>query len=708
MTGVDWRPDSTTRAEPAARREAQHIPENFFTHVAWLDGTVRGKCARSLGAMRGTPVAAQAARMIALALGLLATVALFGRAEAATIAVACDAAALRAAISLANASGEANTLALAADCTYTLAEPHNMREGPNGLPVITGALAIDGHGAVIERSAAAGTPRFRLLFVDVGGHLALRDLTLRNGRMPDGAAAPRGPRPDPRSCIGGPGGPGGGIYNRGTLKLARSTLAGNAAGSGGAASSYLDPDAYVQYGCDGGAGGAGGGLFNLGSAHIVKSTVSGNASGAGGCGGGGDIAAPGADGGAGGGIYNGGILRIAGGTIGDNTTGRGGCGGWWASGDGVGGAGGAGGGVANAGRLTMVNSTVSGNAAGDAGYGGDEGGHGGVGGSGGGIANAGALALWSSTISANAAGGDAWCDCDATPGTPGRGGGVFDHGTAFSFTNTLIALQRRGADCEATRRPVDRFSLDSDGTCGPSKARGAILASKDTLGPLLDYGGPTDTHALLRRSLAWDRGDPAGCRDEEGRPLDTDQRGRPRRQGAGCDIGAFEAQPGEHHPRLTRLQPLEVWISLGDGDDSGLTLDLRAEVYRNGTLIAEGTRIGVSGGAGGFAGRRAEAIPLRLLDGPTVLLDHNALSIRLLSGNGCSGPSASRAAVLWYDGPRAGTSFGVTVDNAERRYHLHAGLGMDGAPGAGPEQALAMRADHCGPQQIVGTWTVHP
>jgi hypothetical protein len=58
----------------------------------------------------------------------------------------------------------------------------------------------------------------------------------------------------------------------------------------------------------------------------------------------------------------------------------------------------------------------------------------------------------------------------------------------------------------------------------------------DILHPTLaNNGGPTPTHALVPGSPAIDaipRADP-GC-------TGTDQRGVPRPQGAGCDVGAFE------------------------------------------------------------------------------------------------------------------------------------------------------------------------
>ena len=59
------------------------------------------------------------------------------------------------------------------------------------------------------------------------------------------------------------------------------------------------------------------------------------------------------------------------------------------------------------------------------------------------------------------------------------------------------------------------------------------------LSPLQDNGGPTLTVALLPGSPALGAG---ACTDANGAPLTVDQRGFPRPQVTGCDIGAFENQ----------------------------------------------------------------------------------------------------------------------------------------------------------------------
>ena len=64
-----------------------------------------------------------------------------------------------------------------------LTEAHNAQFGATGLPVITSAVTIEGHGATIRRSNASGTPDFRILAVDDGGNLTLRNVIIRNGRL---------------------------------------------------------------------------------------------------------------------------------------------------------------------------------------------------------------------------------------------------------------------------------------------------------------------------------------------------------------------------------------------------------------------------------------------------------------------------------------------------------------------------------------------
>jgi len=100
--------------------------------------------------------------------------------------------------------------------TYTLLSADNATDGPNGLPVITSPITINGGagGSTITRDASA--PDFRLFRVAAGGSLTLSDLTLTNGNSGEGFS-------------------GGIISNSGTLTLHHVTLSGGYAdGNGGA------------------------------------------------------------------------------------------------------------------------------------------------------------------------------------------------------------------------------------------------------------------------------------------------------------------------------------------------------------------------------------------------------------------------------------------------------------------------------------------
>ena len=89
-----------------------------------------------------------------------------------------------------------------ANCVYTLTAVDNTTEGANGLPVFRTApykIVIQGNGATIERSSAAGTPAFRIFYVSASSNAGIHDLTLKNGAVTgaNGANATDRRRPAP-------------------------------------------------------------------------------------------------------------------------------------------------------------------------------------------------------------------------------------------------------------------------------------------------------------------------------------------------------------------------------------------------------------------------------------------------------------------------------------------------------------------------------
>ncbi|MFD7232086.1 hypothetical protein [Streptomyces sp. NPDC059881] len=207
--------------------------------------------------MHFAPRAGSALAAITLALGLAAL-----PTPAYAAPISCDEAALVTAIDAANLAG-GGTIGLAPNCVYSLdtVEPAAGGSGPNGLPVITEAITINGSNSVIERSTATGTPKFRLFEVGgTDGELTLNRVSLRNG--------------DP--TVDGSEDGGAILVNSGrVLAVKGSTLSGNTAQEGGAIASVAGSSTTISSSVIKGnvVFFGGGGLYNLGGSVTVRSTI---------------------------------------------------------------------------------------------------------------------------------------------------------------------------------------------------------------------------------------------------------------------------------------------------------------------------------------------------------------------------------------------------------------------------------------------------
>jgi chitodextrinase len=174
--------------------------------------------------------------------------------------VPCTVASLVSAISAAN--GTNGTVTLASGCVYTLTTANNSTDGGTGLPVITGKVTVQGSGATIARSTAAGTPAFRVFDVASGGTLSLNSLTLSNGLANNGVEG------------------GGAIFSHGTLSVTSSTLTGNSApattGTSGGAIDSSGTLTVTTSTFTGNTAQEGGGIFNQMTATVTNSTFTSN------------------------------------------------------------------------------------------------------------------------------------------------------------------------------------------------------------------------------------------------------------------------------------------------------------------------------------------------------------------------------------------------------------------------------------------------
>jgi CSLREA domain-containing protein len=161
------------------------------------------------------------------------------------------------------------------------------------------------------------------------------------------------------------------------------------------------------------------------------------------------------------------------------------------------------------------------------------------------------LYITNSTFSENDGGdlrysGDAWIqnstffDYYLTDVTLTSGGGTLTIKNSILFSNY-------GANCSVPILSAG-YNLANDTSCSLS-GTGDLSGVDPKLDFWADNGGLTRTHALKPGSPAIDAGNPAGCTDDVGSPILTDQRGFPRPMDgnvdgtAVCDMGAYEAEP---------------------------------------------------------------------------------------------------------------------------------------------------------------------
>lgn len=162
---------------------------------------------------------------------------------------------------------------------------------------------------------------------------------------------------------------------------------------------------------------------------------------------------------------------------------------------------------------------------------------------GGGVFNSGSARISNSTLSANAAGTGGGglqnissdVTLDSVTIAQNSGGGLRNTG-GFVLVRRSIVATNSGGDCQQASGSLTSqgSNIDSDDSCSLTAA-GDRPGVDPRLGPLADNGGNTLTHDLRGGSPALDAIPPGDCQA-------TDQRGRPRPVGPGCDIGAFESE----------------------------------------------------------------------------------------------------------------------------------------------------------------------
>ena len=553
-----------------------------------------------------------------------------------------------------------HTIVLTADVALTAVDDsvdeHEIAEhGPSGLPPINGLITINGNGHTIERDPALFAPaaggdgvdpcsgtgaKFRIFRTEYpAGRLTLNDLTVRNGCVPTGYG-------------------GGGILHDGlNLTLNRVMLHNNKASLGGGVYSNETTTTINDSMLAQNSAQSGGGIFHrYGTVNIVRSTLVRNAA----TGGSGTVCVTyeyvvsclpaGAGGGS---ALKAGATNVTDSTIKENSAATNG------------------GGVYNTeiGTTVLIRSTVAQNSAGSHG--------GGI------FVDAGTVNVTSATIAQNSAGGDGggiFSSGGATKVTSatiaqnsagGHGGGIFTKRRAdkqVTLKNTLLD-NAVGGNCvvDGTALASVGYNLATDGSCKLSSAHDQQNVADPKLGAYTDDGTPAHGHVpLLAGSPAIDAGTNAQC------PA-ADQIGESR---VGiCDIGASE------YPRRVK-----VWIGLKDGPDIGLRVDLRAEMFVNGTLAGQGQLDNVWAGGTGFSNAILFSISVAAVN-----VSVGVLELTVSARRACSGAGRNSGTVrLWYNGNDvdsgpgrdASSRVGATHSGNTKDFFLRDSFALDSTAGS--------------------------
>jgi hypothetical protein len=127
---------------------------------------------------------------------------------------------------------------------------------------------------------------------------------------------------------------------------------------------------------------------------------------------------------------------------------------------------------------------------------------------------------------------------NASTGSPNATEGNLHPDVNVQLGNTLItggSATGGGPSCGATATSLGHNLEDTTPSqCGLLVASGDLIGVSPLLGPLQDNGGPSPTAALLAGSPAIDAATLCSAADQRGIA----------RQGAACDIGAYELAPG--------------------------------------------------------------------------------------------------------------------------------------------------------------------
>lgn len=157
--------------------------------------------------------------------------------------------------------------------------------------------------------------------------------------------------------------------------------------------------------------------------------------------------------------------------------------------------------------------------------------------------------------------------------------------------------------------------------------------------------------------------------------------------------------------QLTFLGPAEIWVSVGNNSNAGRHIDVRIDIYKNGTLVGQGQVVDTAVSGSGLGNSTKYTVDLALVGSAATFQSgdrlQSAVFVRRTSG-------ADFAVKMWYNHGNEGNSqgwsrFSATIGGASAYYYyLNTSL-LGGTPG-GSVESVTLTAT--GAYQSLGAWSV--
>ncbi len=169
--------------------------------------------------------------------------------------------------------------------------------------------------------------------------------------------------------------------------------------------------------------------------------------------------------------------------------------------------------------------------------------------------------------------------------------------------------------------------------------------------------------------------------------------------------------PTPNPTQLTSLSPAKVWVGLPNFFGAGAKFDVKAEAYKDTTLVSTGqlNSIDPGFGFGGFTSAKLHTIPFNTFQ-PVDFPQGSTLRIKVSARTACTGSANPLGtARLWYNDSQANSNFGATIGANASFYYLRTNSALSTTVGSGPKHNADVQGGAaCSAFKSFGTWMITP